>query len=74
MQISLLGFIEKEGSKKPPELLYAVTGAQPKAEILNQIQFAACVLSESRNIFFGLVLSILRVFDERRCQIIYCGE
>lgn len=72
LQITLLGAVEKP--KKHPELLYAISGSQPRAEIVNQIQFAACILSQSRNIYFGKVLTFLRYFDPRLLEICYGGE
>ena len=72
LTVTLLGAMEKP--KQAPELLYSVSGSQPNAEIMNQIQFSANILSESKNIFFGKVLSILRAFDPRKLELAYAGE
>jgi hypothetical protein len=73
LQISLLGVLEKPGDRKPPELLFSVTTQQLKAKIKNQVQSSGCILGESKNIFFGLVLSVLRVFDPRKLEVSYAG-
>jgi hypothetical protein len=70
-QVSLLGAIRKKG--KTPDLLYAITSHQPEEEIKNIIQISACILSQSRNIFFGKILAILRCFDPRKVEICYGG-
>jgi hypothetical protein len=75
MAMSLLGVVDRlEYEGKPPELLYSVTYAQPQAPIVNQIQLSAAILSESRSIFFGLILTILRVTCPSKCEITYLGE
>jgi hypothetical protein len=77
LQISLLGVVHhdtKNEEEKPPDLLYSVTGSQPKAEVLNQLQVSGAVLGSSRCIFFGHILTILRYFDPRACEMIYSGE
>jgi hypothetical protein len=74
LQMSLLGVVTKDDENIMPELLYSLTYSQPAAPIENQIQLSAAILSESRNIFFGLVLTILRVVDPGKCEITYLGK
>jgi hypothetical protein len=71
-QVTLLGPMKR--AQKPPELLYAVTSHRPKAKIFNLVQVSACILSQSRYLFFGKILTILRVFDPRKLEIAYLGE
>jgi hypothetical protein len=70
--MSLLGVVDRQD--KAPELLYSTTFSQPHARIVNQIQLSACVLSSSKSVFFGKVLTILRVTDPAKCEICYLGK
>jgi hypothetical protein len=71
-EVSLLGAVCKEG--KTPDLLYAVTSHQPKSPICNIIQISGAILGQSRTIFFGKILLILRAFHPGFLEIAYCGE
>jgi hypothetical protein len=72
LSMSLLGVVDRKD--KVPELLYSATFSQPNARITNQIQLSVGVLSNSKAIFFGKILTILRVTDPRKCEISYAGE
>jgi hypothetical protein len=71
-EVALLGAVRKEG--KVPDLLYAVTSHQPKKAICNIIQVSGAILGQSRSIFFGKILLILRAFHPGFLEIAYCGE
>jgi hypothetical protein len=72
IQVTLLGAVRKEGKK--PDLLYAVTSRRPEEKICNIIQAACAILSQSRIIFLGKILTILRCFDPRMVELCYTGE
>ena len=71
-EIALLGAVRREG--KVPELLYSVTSHQPRKEIFNVVQLSGTILGQSRSIFLGKVLAILRFFDPGKLEITYCGK
>jgi hypothetical protein len=71
-EIALLGAIRRP--EKVPELLYSVTCHQPKQKIYNIVQVSGAILGQSRSIFLGLVLSVLRVFCPTMLEASYCGE
>ncbi|CAM6055381.1 unnamed protein product [Sphagnum tenellum] len=71
-QVTLLGAMIKEGG--PPDLLYAISSHQPKAEIKNTIQTAVQIVQNSRVVFMGKVLTILRTFDPRKAELTYTGS
>jgi hypothetical protein len=58
----------------PPELIYAITSHQPRSKIKNVIQASAAILSQSRTIFFGKVLCLLRHYDPRLVELLYTGN
>lgn len=71
-QVSLLGVVRKPKSKI--DLLYSLTSHRPRAKISNLIQVAGTILGQSRNIFLGKILTILRFFDPSLVEIAYHGE
>ena len=71
-EVSLLGAVAKEG--KPPNLLYAVTSHRPLEKINNILQISGAILGQSRAIFFGRILSLLRLFHPGKMELLYCGE
>jgi hypothetical protein len=73
-QISLLGVVDSASDEVPPQLLYAITEPNRDADVVNQLQFSACILNESRNIFFGKVVTILRYFMAEHVELIYLGK
>jgi hypothetical protein len=73
-QISLLGVVESSSDEVPPQLLYGITESNEDAAIENQLQFSACILNQSKNIFFGKVLTILRFFMAEHVEPIYLGK
>jgi hypothetical protein len=74
--VTLLGAAQYCNRKKkgPPDLIYAVSSHQPRAEINNLIQAGAAILSQSRTIFFGKVLCLLRHYDPRKMELLYTGK
>ena len=71
-QVSLLGAVHRKGTT--PDLLYAITSRKPEDKIFNLIQVACAILSQSRNIFLGKILTLLRCFDPRKLELAYTGE
>jgi hypothetical protein len=60
------------GPGKPPRLLFALTRANPDAKIVNLIQLAASVLSNSRVIFLGALSTLFgELFDPRCVELAY---
>jgi hypothetical protein len=71
MQVTILG--SKEVGDSMPDLIYAVTLKNPRSEICNIIQCSSHILSASRCIFLGKILTLLRCFDPRKMEICYAG-
>jgi hypothetical protein len=71
-QLTLLGATLEPG--KRPNLVYALTFKQPSSEIRNILQVSATILSSSRCVFLGKILTLLRCFDPRKLEICYTGE
>jgi len=57
----------KKRRKHPPRLLFAVTRANPDAKIVNILQLAASVLSNSRVLFLGAISRLLCELLDPRC-------
>lgn len=72
IQVSLLGTVQKP--KRKIDLLYSITSKRPTAKISNLVQVAGTILGQSRNIFLGKILTILRFFDPALVEIAYHGE
>ena len=70
--VALLGAVRKEG--RPPSLLYALSSHQHKQQIYNILQVSGQILGQSRAIFLGKVLLILRAFDPAKLEILYTGK
>jgi hypothetical protein len=71
VQITLLGAVVPEKLEETPNLLYAITRRQPKARIENIAQFSCCILSNSRRVFLGKVLKLLRYLDPAKAELAY---
>jgi len=65
---------KKSAKGGPPELIYALTSHQPRADIANLIQASAAILSQSKTIFFGKVLCMLRHYDPKMVELLYTGN
>jgi hypothetical protein len=63
----------KKMKKKPPQLIYALSSHRPKAQIKNLIQASVAILSQSKTIFFGKLLCLLRHYDPRLVELLYTG-
>ena len=72
MHVTLLGAKCREG--EAPDLVYAVTFKQPRAEICNILQVSSWILSASRCVFLGKILTLLRCFDPRKLELCYTGK
>lgn len=70
-EVSLLGAVTREG--KPPDLLYAVSSHQPRAAICNLVQISGQILGQSRALFFGKLLVLLRFWDPAKMEVLYVG-
>lgn len=66
VQLTLLGAVGKN-----PELLYALTVEKPNAPIYNVNQIAACILGQSRKVFFELIYKLLTFLDPGKAEICY---
>ena len=71
-EISLVGAIRR--LNKTPDLLYSVTSHCPDKPITNIAQISGAILGQSRNIFFGKILAMLRVFQHGSFELSYTGE
>lgn len=68
-RVNLLGALLSPSAK--PDLLYAVTMHRPNEKIRNILQLSAAILSQSRVIFLGKVLLLLRLLDPKKTEIAY---
>jgi hypothetical protein len=71
-EMALLGAVRKEGTV--PELIYALSAHQPNQDIFNIVQVSGQILGQSRSIFLGKILLLLRAFDPSMMEILYTGE
>ena len=65
----MLGAMKR--ANKAPDLLYTITMHRPEQKINNVLQLSACILSQSRTIFLGKILTLLRIMDPRKAEICY---
>jgi hypothetical protein len=65
---------KKKKKKRAAQSLYSVTKAAPRSRICNVLQMSSCILSESRHIFLGLLLGLLRTMDPSKMELCYTGE
>jgi hypothetical protein len=72
LQMSLLG--ASRPSNGYPDLLYAMTRSNSKAKIRNVVQMSACILSNSRYFFLGVLGDLLRLLDFRLAELSYVGK
>ena len=72
LQLTLLGATHKETGY--PDLLYALTRSNKKKKIRNVIQMSACILSNSRKFFLGVLGDLLKLLDFRKAELSYVGE
>ena len=71
-EVSLIGAVQR--GRQVPDLLYALTAHQPRQPICNIVQWSCQILGESRSIFLGKLLTILRVFSPGMLEITYTGK
>jgi hypothetical protein len=77
VDISLLGIVEKSVKLKSgkqsikPDLLYAVTTHNDGGKIRNLHHLGGTILSNSRKLFLGTILKLLRLLDSRKMEICY---
>ena len=76
VRITIMGAIRKLTRKKQkyPDLLYSVTSHRSSTKINNLLQMSGAILTESRRIFLGKVLMLLRYFDPKKAEILYMGK
>ena len=72
LSLTLLGAICKPYEQ--PQLLYAVTKSQPRARIHNVLAMSACILSNSRLIFLGILHRLNSILCCTKAQLCYTGE
>lgn len=74
VSVTLLGCRDEEDDDRarPPELLYAVTTGNENAALFNTLQVAVSILGQSKRIFFGMILTILRHYSPSMVSIAYC--
>jgi hypothetical protein len=73
-QVSLLGAVRRKGKQAYPDLLYAITSHRPEEKVRNALQVSSYILSQSRAIFLGKILVLLRCCDPRKMEIAYHGK
>jgi hypothetical protein len=65
---------KKNNKQAQPQLIYALSSHRPKAKIKNLVQASAAILSQSKTIFFGKLLCLLRHYDPRLVELLYTGK
>jgi hypothetical protein len=63
---------KKQAKSKPPDLLYSVTAHQPDQPIFNIAQASGTILGNSRVVFLGKIIVLLRAFNPGMMEIVYC--
>ena len=72
LQVTLLGAVpHAKPDKYPPSLMYATTWPRTDDRIENVSQVAGCILSNSRRVYLGRVLELLRAFHAGRVEPAY---
>ena len=62
---------KKKSKPKPPDLLYSVTAHQPDQPIFNIAQASGTILGNSRGIFLGKLIVLLRAFNPGMMEVLY---
>jgi hypothetical protein len=65
---TLMGAFPKKDSY---DMLYSLTCANPNAKIRNILQMSATILSNSRVVFLGRTLELLRLLDPSKVELMY---
>jgi hypothetical protein len=70
-RVTLLGAMPLREGEKSPRLLFSASSRNPTASIRNLLHIGGAILSMSRVIFLSRILSLLRILDPGKVELMY---